>query len=69
MELGVCLFLSDFVESSGAYAPKKKKKDKDKIILFIVATNPVSRPNADRLERRTLVPINKKNNCDLKFEK
>ena len=26
-------------------------------MLFIVATNVVGRPNADRLERRTLMPI------------
>ena len=38
---------------------KKEKKEKKKIMTFIVATTslPVDRPNADRLERRTLVPI------------
>ena len=38
---------------------RKKKKEKKKIMTFIVATTsfPVDRPNADRLERRTLVPI------------
>ena len=42
---------------------KKEKKEKEerkkkKIMTFIVATTslPVDRPNADRLERRTLVP-------------
>ena len=37
---------------------KKEKKRKKKIMTFIVATTslPVHRPNADRLERRTLVP-------------
>ena len=38
---------------------KKKKRKEKKIMTFIVATTslPVDRPNADRLERRTLVPI------------
>ena len=38
---------------------RKEKKRKKKIMTFIVATTslPVDRPNADRLERRTLVPI------------
>ena len=37
---------------------KKRKEKKKKIMTFIVATTslPVDRPNADRLERRTLVP-------------
>ena len=35
------------------------EKKKKKIMTFIVATTslPVDRPNAERLERRTLVPI------------
>ena len=38
---------------------KKEKKSKKKIMSFLVATNVVASrpPNADRLERRTLVPI------------
>ena len=38
---------------------RKKKRKEKKIMTFIVATTslPVDRPNADRLERRTLVPI------------
>ena len=37
---------------------KRKEEEKKKIMTFIVATTslPVDRPNADRLERRTLVP-------------
>ena len=37
---------------------KKEKRKEKKIMTFIVATTslPVDRPNADRLERRTLVP-------------
>ena len=38
---------------------KKKEKKRKKKMTFIVATTslPVNRPNADRLERRTLVPM------------
>ena len=39
---------------------KKKRKEKKKRMTFLVATTSlpaVDRPNADRLERRTLVPI------------
>ena len=43
----------------GEKKEKKEKKKRKKIMTFIVATTslPVNRPNADRLERRTLVPI------------
>ena len=36
----------------------KKEKKKEKIMLFLMATNVVASrpPNADRLERHTLVP-------------
>ena len=38
---------------------KEKKKERKKRMAFLVATTslPVDRPNADRLEHRTLVPI------------
>ena len=42
----------------GEKKEKKEEKKRKKIMTFIVATTslPVDRPNADRLERRTLVP-------------
>ena len=38
---------------------RKRKERKEKIMSFLVATNVVASrpPNADQLERRTLVPI------------